>query len=76
MTPQEPWLAIPAPGPWPSQSQSPSPSSAQSAGTPGRPSKWTASAQRKLTCLYVYTTLSLDTIIRLVHARLPASTPG
>ncbi|RDA94639.1 hypothetical protein CP533_2496 [Ophiocordyceps camponoti-saundersi (nom. inval.)] len=45
-------------------------------GSPGRPSLWTPSAERKLIRLYVYTTLSLDTINKLVHYRQPEAGPG
>ncbi|RCI16113.1 hypothetical protein L249_3212 [Ophiocordyceps polyrhachis-furcata BCC 54312] len=45
-------------------------------GSPGRPSLWTPSAERKMIRLYVYTTLSLDTINRLVHIRQPEAGPG
>ncbi|PNY21904.1 E3 ubiquitin-protein ligase HACE1 [Tolypocladium capitatum] len=58
----------------PASSASPS---AQSINTQtGRPPMWTKSAQRKMTRLYVYTTLPLDIIVKLVHSRSPDSAPG
>ena len=42
----------------------------------GRPAKWTKSAQRKMARLYLYTTLPLGLIVRLVHAHSPESAPG
>ncbi|RDA85519.1 hypothetical protein CP532_2160 [Ophiocordyceps camponoti-leonardi (nom. inval.)] len=53
-----------------------SPSGGSPGGSPGRPSLWTPSAERKMIRLYVYTTLSLDTINRLVHYRQPEAGPG
>ncbi|KND87706.1 E3 ubiquitin-protein ligase HACE1 [Tolypocladium ophioglossoides CBS 100239] len=58
----------------PASSASPS---AQSTNTQtGRPSKWTKSAERKMIRLYVYTTLPMAKIIRLVHSRSPDPAPG
>ncbi|POR37698.1 E3 ubiquitin-protein ligase HACE1 [Tolypocladium paradoxum] len=66
-SPPVPMLTIPA-------SASPS---AQSTNTQtGRPPMWTKSAQRKMARLYVYTTLPLDIIVKLVHSRSPDSAPG
>ncbi|PHH91724.1 hypothetical protein CDD83_10502 [Cordyceps sp. RAO-2017] len=61
-----PRLAIPASSPSPSGASTPT----------GRPSMWTASAQRKMARLYVYTTLPLEVIVKLVHYRFPHSAPG
>ncbi|KAM4060689.1 ankyrin repeats (3 copies) domain-containing protein [Hirsutella rhossiliensis] len=66
--PSPPWLAIPA-------------SSASVSGDSlvtliGRPPKWTSSAQRKMARLYVYTTLPLEKIVKVIHSSLPESTPG
>lgn len=67
-SPPVPMLTIPA------SSASPS---AQSINTQtGRPPMWTKSAQRKMTRLYVYTTLPLSIIVKLVHSRSPDSAPG
>ncbi|GAO16215.1 hypothetical protein UVI_02044940 [Ustilaginoidea virens] len=53
---------------------SPPPSSA--AAQIGRPSMWTKSAQRKMTRLYVYTTLPLSKIVELIHSHSPEGAPG
>ncbi|KAJ6439455.1 ankyrin repeat protein [Purpureocillium lavendulum] len=66
--PTPPTLAIPA------TSTSPSATSANT--QTGRPPLWTKSAQRKMTRLYVYTTLPLEIIVKLVHYRTPESAPG
>lgn len=66
--PTPPKLTIPA--------SSASPSAASANTQTGRPPLWTKSAQRKMTRLYVYTTLPLDTIVKLVHCRTPDSAPG
>ncbi|KAG6028251.1 hypothetical protein E4U41_000714 [Claviceps citrina] len=64
-----PRLAIPA-------STAGSPSAHSTTTQTGRPSMWTKSAQRKMTRLYVYTTLPLNKIVELVHCRTPDSAPG
>lgn len=67
-------LAIP-----PTASLSPagaSPSGNLSATQTGRPPLWTTSAQRKMSRLYVYTTLPLTKIIELVHTHTPNMAPG
>ncbi|UNI24785.1 hypothetical protein JDV02_010509 [Purpureocillium takamizusanense] len=63
-----PKLTIPA--------SSASPSAASANTQTGRPPLWTKSAQRKMTRLYVYTTLPLDTIVKLVHCQTPELAPG
>lgn len=42
----------------------------------GRPPMWTKSKQRKMTRLYVYTTLPLTKIVELIHANTSQSAPG
>lgn len=44
--------------------------------TTGRPPLWNPSSQRKVSRLYLYTTLSLQKIIEVVHAKSPAPVPG
>ncbi|KAI8692658.1 hypothetical protein LRP88_07591 [Fusarium phalaenopsidis] len=44
--------------------------------TTGRPQLWTPSSQRKVSRLYLYTTLSLDKIMAVVHAKSPDPVPG
>ncbi|KAM0417058.1 hypothetical protein ACHAPT_012964 [Fusarium lateritium] len=44
--------------------------------TTGRPQLWTPSSQRKVSRLYLYTTLSLDKIMAVVHAKSPDPAPG
>ncbi|CAM1510497.1 Fc.00g008320.m01.CDS01 [Cosmosporella sp. VM-42] len=44
--------------------------------TTGRPPLWNPSSQRKVSRLYLYTTLSLQKIIDVVHAKSPESAPG
>ncbi|PHH72912.1 hypothetical protein CDD80_4178 [Ophiocordyceps camponoti-rufipedis] len=72
--PSPPAFIKPLPSPPPTithriMASSPAPSA-------GRPSLWTRSAERKMTRLYVYTTLPLETIVRVVHWRDPESSPG
>ncbi|KAG6007123.1 hypothetical protein E4U21_006307 [Claviceps maximensis] len=55
---------------------SPSANSNSTTTPTGRPSMWTKSAQRKMTRLYVYTTLPLHKIVELVHCHTPDSAPG
>ncbi|KAG5942017.1 hypothetical protein E4U53_007304 [Claviceps sorghi] len=67
-SPSRPRLAMPSPSPT---------TTADGATTPtGRPSMWSESAQRKMTRLYVYTTLPLHKIVQLVHCHAPDSAPG
>ncbi|KAG5993309.1 hypothetical protein E4U43_003542 [Claviceps pusilla] len=71
LRPSPPRLAIPSP-----TNKTGSPST-DSATTPtGRPSLWTKSAQRKMTRLYVYTTLPLQKIVELVYCHTPDLAPG
>ena len=56
------------------QASSASPSSNVTAT--GRPPLWNSSSQRKVSRLYLYTTLSLQKIIEVVHAKSPESAPG
>lgn len=42
----------------------------------GRPPLWTNSSQRKVSRLYLYTTLPIKKIIEVVHARSPDTAPG
>ncbi|KAI5458160.1 ankyrin repeat-containing domain protein [Mariannaea sp. PMI_226] len=42
----------------------------------GRPPLWTNSSQRKVSRLYLYTTLPLSKIIEVVHAKSPDTAPG
>lgn len=44
--------------------------------TTGRPQLWTPSSQRKVSRLYLYTTLSLEKIMAVVHAKSPDPVPG
>lgn len=44
--------------------------------TTGRPPLWNSSSQRKVSRLYLYTTLSLQKIIEVVHAKSPDAAPG
>ncbi|PFH60261.1 hypothetical protein XA68_11248 [Ophiocordyceps unilateralis] len=55
---------------------SPAEAGSPSAASAGRPSLWTRSAERKLARLYVYTTLPLETIVKLVHSRQREAGPG
>ncbi|PHH59070.1 hypothetical protein CDD81_3821 [Ophiocordyceps australis] len=58
------------------QTTSASPSCNSTTTPTGRPPMWSASAQRKMARLYVYTTLPLETIVRLIYSRSPEATPG
>lgn len=75
--PMPPQLSIP-----PTTSLSPvgaSPAGASPAGSAtqtGRPPLWTNSAQRKMSRLYVYTTLPLTKIIELIHHHPADVAPG
>ncbi|KAK8920096.1 hypothetical protein H634G_02697 [Metarhizium anisopliae BRIP 53293] len=68
LRPSPPKLAIPA--------SHGSPSAVSATVQTGRPSMWSKSAQRKLTRLYVYTTLPLTKIVDLVHSHTPGTAPG
>ncbi|KAG5984584.1 hypothetical protein E4U55_004135 [Claviceps digitariae] len=73
LRPSPPRLAMPSP----TNTTAIGSPSANSATTPtGRPSMWTKSAQRKMTRLYVYTTLPLHKIVELVHCHSPDLAPG
>lgn len=52
-----------------------SPLGSQNTST-GRPPLWPPSSQRKASRLYLYTTLPLQKIIDIVHARTPEAAPG
>ncbi|KAK2595076.1 hypothetical protein QQS21_007207 [Conoideocrella luteorostrata] len=70
LRPSPPKLAIPV-----TTAGSPSASSAN--GQTGRPSMWSKSAQRKMTRLYLYTTLPLTKIVELIHSNASESAaPG
>ncbi|KID85307.1 ankyrin repeat protein [Metarhizium guizhouense ARSEF 977] len=68
LRPSPPKLAIPA--------SHGSPSAVSATIQTGRPSMWSKSAQRKMTRLYVYTTLPLAKIVALVHSHTPGTAPG
>ena len=42
----------------------------------GRPPLWTRSAQRKMSRLYLYTTLPINKILDLIYADSPHAAPG
>ncbi|GKU00737.1 hypothetical protein FLAG1_02256 [Fusarium langsethiae] len=44
--------------------------------TTGRPPLWNSSSRRKMSRLYLYTTLPLDKIVAVVHAKSPDTVPG
>ncbi|KAI1059209.1 hypothetical protein LB507_003657 [Fusarium sp. FIESC RH6] len=44
--------------------------------TTGRPPLWNSSSRRKMSRLYLYTTLPLERIVSVVHAKSPDSVPG
>ncbi|KAF5024316.1 hypothetical protein F66182_3593 [Fusarium sp. NRRL 66182] len=44
--------------------------------TTGRPPLWTPSSRRKMSRLYLYTTLPLEKIMAVVHAKSPDTHPG
>ncbi|KAF7559298.1 hypothetical protein G7046_g4851 [Stylonectria norvegica] len=44
--------------------------------TTGRPPLWNASSQRKVSRLYLYTTLPITKILEVVHAKSPGAAPG
>ncbi|KAM3550034.1 hypothetical protein MY1884_008450 [Beauveria asiatica] len=48
-----------------------SPSSYGPSATTGRPAMWTRFHQCKMVCLYVYTTLPLQKIVKVVHHKTP-----
>ncbi|KAH8714174.1 hypothetical protein BGZ61DRAFT_207436 [Ilyonectria robusta] len=52
-----------------------SPSGSNNTNT-GRPPLWNNSSQRKVSRLYLYTTLPLQKIIEVVHVRSPEAAPG
>lgn len=52
-----------------------SPSGSNNTNT-GRPPLWTSSSQRKVSRLYLYTTLPLQKIIEVVHSKSPDTAPG
>jgi hypothetical protein len=58
-----------------SSHDSASPSGGDHAKKTGRPNKWTASRQRKLARLYLYTTLSREEIPRALAEKEDAWTP-
>ncbi|EJP63609.1 ankyrin repeat protein [Beauveria bassiana ARSEF 2860] len=54
-----------------------SPSSYGLSATTGRPAMWTRFHQCKMVCLYVYTTLPLEKIVKVVHQKTsPKRRPG
>ncbi|RGP59463.1 ankyrin repeat domain-containing 23 [Fusarium longipes] len=44
--------------------------------TTGRPPLWNSSSRRKMSRLYLYTTLPLEKIVAVVHAKSPDTVPG
>ncbi|KAF5233804.1 hypothetical protein FAUST_7936 [Fusarium austroamericanum] len=44
--------------------------------TTGRPPLWNSSSRRKISRLYLYTTLPLEKIVAVVHAKSPDTVPG
>ena len=63
--PSRPYLLIPDPPVSPAAAASPSTNSANA--QTGRPPLWTPSALRKMTRLYLYSTLPLPKIIEIIH---------
>ncbi|KAF4977543.1 hypothetical protein FZEAL_5914 [Fusarium zealandicum] len=52
-----------------------SPSGSNNTNT-GRPPLWNRSSERKMSRLYLYTTLPLEKIIAVVHSKSPSEAPG